>query len=63
MMGTLSYKSFAAQVEFDWLDLSYVGNVVNADHAIRFCGATAEEAEQDFHEVIDTYLALREELA
>lgn len=40
MMGTLNYKTFSAQVEFDWLDLSYVGHVVNADHAIGFCGAT-----------------------
>jgi len=63
MMGTLNYKTFAAQVEFDWLDLSYCGHVVNADHAIGFCGATVEEAEQDFHEAVDTYLALREELA
>ena len=55
-MGTLNYKTFAAQVEFDWLDLLYVGHVVDADHAIGFCGATLEEAEQD-------YLALREERA
>jgi len=63
MMGTLNYKTFAAEVEFEWLDLSYVGHVVNADRAIDFCGATLEEAEQDFHKVVDTYLASREELA
>jgi len=63
MMGTLNYKTFSAQVEFDWSDLSYVGHVVNADQAIRFYGATLEEAEQDYHEAVDTYLALREEMA
>lgn len=63
MMGTLNYRTFVAQVEFDWLDLSYVGHVVNSGHMIGFCGATLEEAEQDFHEAVDSHLALREELA
>ena len=63
MMGTLNYKAFAAHVEFDWLDLLYVGHVVDSDYAIGFCGATLEEAEQDYHEAVDTYLALHKELA
>jgi predicted HicB family RNase H-like nuclease len=63
MMGTLIYKSFAAHVEFDWMDLLYVGHVVTADYAIGFCGATLEEAERDYHEAVDSYLAMRVEPA
>jgi hypothetical protein len=44
MMGTLNYKTFSAQVEFDWFDLSYVGHVVNAHHAIGFCGTSSAMA-------------------
>lgn len=61
-MGTLIYKAFAAQVEFDWRDLLYVGQVVNADDPIGFCGTTLEEAEHDYHQAVDSYLASRKEL-
>lgn len=57
-MGTLTYKAFLAQIDFDWADLSYVGQVVNTDDAIGFYGVTVEEAEQDFHEAVDAYLAV-----
>ena len=63
MMGALKYKAVAAQVDFDRGDLRYFGQIVDTEGAIVFCGATVEEAEQDFHEAIDAYLAVRDELA
>jgi predicted HicB family RNase H-like nuclease len=61
-MSTLTYKTFEAHVDIDWADLCYVGHVLNADDITDFLGATVEEAEQDFHEVVDAYLAACEDL-
>lgn len=58
MIGTLKYKSFSANVEFDWFNLAYVGHVPDSDQAIRFRGSTLEEAEQDFRRAVNKHLTL-----
>ena len=60
-MLALSYKDYTAEVDFDWLDLRWVGRVVNSDGAARVHGATVDEAEREFHKVVDHYLEERTE--
>ena len=56
-MLALNYKDFTAEVDFDWLDLCWTGRVVNSDDVPQVQGATVDEAESEFHHVVDDYLA------
>ncbi len=61
-MLALSYRGYTAETDFDWLELCWIGHVVNTDDAIGFLGTTVEEAERDFRETVDAYLAARGEV-
>lgn len=61
-MLILTYRDHRAEVDFDWLDLCWVGRATETDNAVDFRGATVEEAEQDFHHALDVYLAGSEEV-
>lgn len=52
----LTYKNFIAVVQYDTDDQVYWGKVIDTDDLILFHGNTMEEAEKDFHEMIDLYL-------
>ena len=52
----LTYKNFIAVVQYATDDQVYWGKVIDTDDLILFHGNTMEEAEKDFHEMIDLYL-------
>ena len=56
-MLAFSYKNYTAETDFDWVELRWVGSVVNSVAAVSFSGATVEEAEHGFHEAIDAFIA------
>ena len=56
-MLVLAYKDITAEIDFDWVNLHWVGRAVNTDDAVGFQGATVDEAEKNFRAAIDAYLA------
>ena len=61
-MLTLTYREHTAEIEFDWVELHWLGHAVDTDDSVSFFGATVEEAEHSFHEAISAYLASHGEL-
>ena len=57
MMNTLSYKGYAARVEFDPRDNIFWGKVFGITDGISFEGETVAELIDDFHNAIDHYIA------
>lgn len=56
-MGAISYKGYVANVEFDPDDAALVGRVVNSREPLDFRSSTAVAVLEDFHALIDRYLA------
>ena len=52
----LNYKGYAAELCLDTQDKIIVGQVINTADIISFHGETIREAEQAFHDVLDSYL-------
>ena len=58
----LSYKGYRAELHLDIEDKIIVGQVINTADIISFHGNNIAEAEQAFHDVLDSYLdSCREE--
>lgn len=56
MMNTMTYKAYAARIDFDPRDAIFVGHVLGVADRITFHGATVAELEADFHAGVDHYL-------
>lgn len=56
-MNTMSYKGYAARVEFDPEDRIFVGHLAGVRDIVGFHGASVDELEHAFHEAVDDYLA------
>ena len=61
-MNTMSYKGYAARVEFDPQDRIFVGHLAGVRDVVGFHGASVEELETAFHESVDDYIAACKEL-
>lgn len=61
-MRTMSYKGYAARIEFDAGDRIFVGHVAGIRDTVGFHGASVDELEQAFHEAVDDYLEACEKL-
>lgn len=55
-MSTISYKGYAARVDFDARDRIFVGRVLGVRDHISFHGETVAKLTKDFHAAIDHYL-------
>lgn len=55
-MNIVTYKGFAATVEFDADDLLLVGRIAGINDVIGFHGETPQEVVEAFHEAVDDYL-------
>ncbi len=53
----MTYKGYAANIDFDDDVEVFCGTVVNANVLISFRGGTVAELKKSFHSVVDTYLA------
>lgn len=58
----MSYKGYAARVEFDAEDHIFVGRVAGIRDTVVFHGASVDALESAFHESIDDYLCACEKL-
>jgi predicted HicB family RNase H-like nuclease len=56
MRNALTYKGYAAKIEFDAEDHIFFGRIVGIRDIVTFHGATVEELETSFTEAVDHYL-------
>ena len=56
MTNTLTYKGYAARVEFDAEDRVFFGRIAGIDDIVSFHGETVEELVRAFEEAVDDYL-------
>ena len=61
-MNAMTYKGYAARIEYDADDRIFVGHVLGIKDIISFHGATVEEMETAFRQSVDDYLAACEQL-
>ncbi len=55
-MNTMTYKGYAARVEFDPEDRIFVGHIIGIRDIVGFHGASVVELEAAFREAVDDYL-------
>lgn len=55
-MNTMSYKSYAARIEFDPEDRIFVGHLAGIRDIVGFHGESVQELEQAFHDAVDDYV-------
>lgn len=61
-MNTISYKNYSARVEYDPDDRIFVGHLAGIRDIVGFHGASVDELESAFHEAVDDYLSMCEQL-
>lgn len=61
-MNTISYKNYSARIEYDPDDRIFVGHLAGIRDIVGFHGASVDELESAFHEAVDDYLAMCEQL-
>ena len=62
MSSILEYRGYHAKIEFDEEDMLLVGEVFGIQDSLNFHGTTIIEIVEAFHQSVDHYLALCEEL-
>lgn len=62
MNNTMEYKGYHAKIEYSHDDKCFVGYVCGINDRLIFDGNTVEELENMFHENIDDYLILCQEI-
>lgn len=59
-MKAMTYRGYAARIEYDADDRIFVGRVAGITDIAVFHGATVDELETAFHELVDHYLEVSE---
>lgn len=62
MTNTMTYRGYLASMTFDTDDKIIVGRVLDVDDIITFHGESIHEFEENFHAVVDDYIAACESL-
>jgi len=57
MTNAMTYKGYAARIEYDARDEVFVGRVLGIEERITFHGATDAQVRRDFRAAIEHYLA------
>ena len=57
MKNVMTYKGYAARIEFDQRDSIFIGKIVGIADNITFHGETVRELRADFEAAIDHYMA------
>ena len=58
----MTYKGYAARIEFDAEDRIFVGHVAGIRDTVGFHGASVDQLERAFHEAVDDYVAACEKV-
>ena len=61
-MNKMSYRNYAAIVEYDAIDRIFVGHILGIRDIVGFHGSTVEELETAFHDAVDHYLEVCEKI-
>lgn len=56
-MNTMTYKGYAARIEFDPDDRIFVGHLAGMRDIVGFHGQSVEDLELAFHQAVDDYVA------
>lgn len=56
-MNTMSYKGYAARVEFDDDDGIFIGRIAGIRDGVNFHGESVSELRQHFQEAVEGYIA------
>jgi predicted HicB family RNase H-like nuclease len=59
-MNAMTYKGYAATIEFDAEDRIFAGRLVGIEDIVTFHGASVDELEDAFHGAVDHYLEVSE---
>ncbi|MBP7529509.1 MAG: type II toxin-antitoxin system HicB family antitoxin [Syntrophorhabdaceae bacterium] len=57
MKNVLTYKGYAARIEFDPRDSIFVGKIIGIEDGITFHGETVNDLKADFKAAVDHYVA------
>ena len=61
-MNTMTYKGYAARIEYSDEDQCFVGHIAGINDMVGFHGASVAELRTAFEEAVDDYLATCEKL-
>jgi len=61
-MEEMTYQNDTAKVEYDSVDKIFVGHIIGIRDIVGFHGSTVEELESAFHEAVEHYLEVCEEI-
>ncbi|HET7268619.1 MAG TPA: type II toxin-antitoxin system HicB family antitoxin [Oleiagrimonas sp.] len=61
-MNTMTYKNYAARIEFDPEDRIFVGHLAGVRDIVGFHGRSVSELERAFHAAVNDYLSACEKL-
>jgi predicted HicB family RNase H-like nuclease len=59
-MNAMTYKGYAALVEFDAEDRIFAGRLLGIEDIVTFHGTSVDDLETAFHEAVDHYLEVSE---
>jgi predicted HicB family RNase H-like nuclease len=57
MKNVMTYKGYAARIEFDQRDNIFIGKIIGITDSITFHGETVKELQTDFQAAVDHYAA------
>jgi len=61
-MNAMTYRGYAAAIEFDAEDHIFAGRLAGIDDIVTFHGASVDELERAFRETVDHYLETSEKI-
>jgi len=61
-MNMMKYKNYMARIEYDEEDRIFVGHLAGLSDIVGFHGSTVDALESAFHQAVDDYVALSEEM-
>ena len=61
-MNTMTYRGYAARIEYDDTDRIFTGHLAGIRDVVGFHGASVKELENAFHEAVGDYIAACEKL-
>lgn len=61
-MSTMTYKSYAATIEYSDEDSCFIGHIAGIQDVVGFHAESVNELRTAFHEAVDDYLATCEKL-
>lgn len=62
MLSTMEYRGYRALITYDKEDATMIGEVIGINDSLNFHGDSVQELENSFHQSIDNYIDLCQEI-